>query len=631
METNNRKEELVKLIKEAQDAYYNGEDAIMSDKVFDSLWDELTELDPDNPILHKVGEDSGSIFKKAPHVLHMFSQQKCKEPSEFLDWISKHKVPKYLVQHKLDGASIELQYVDGNFVKAVTRGNGIIGDDVTQNFINNQDVPKKVVLNDKPFNGGVRGEVLLFHTDFVTHFKDKANCRNAANGIMKRKDDEAAKFLHIIAYDAQSTDGYMFDTETEKTVFLEYNGFRVVQTTYFDYNPEEIIKMRDRLGSSRFDQLEYDIDGLVIKCDKCDPEDVKRDRPDKQIAFKFSLDEAITTILDVEWSVSGRSRTPVAICQPVRLNGTTVRRANLCNLGLIRSMGAKIGSKVVMVKRGEIIPKIERVCETLPNARDIPIPTRCDFCGSELHVTDTKIVCHNPVCPSTIYHRIERWCEVHKIYGLGLANIIKLYDSGIKDIVDLYTHDNLEDLLISVLGENGRKIYPRIISSKKTNLAKVLQGFDMEYIGESTAKLLANGLSWDFNEFKTKLNIDNIIVLEGMSDISTINVLGSIIANMPILEKLVANLELEIPSASSTDSQLKGMNICITGELYSMPRSKMKELLESKGVKLQSGVSKTTDYLVCNSPSGSSKYTTAVELGINIIDEHKLIELLGGF
>ena len=626
MEKNNRKEELVKLIKEAQDAYYNGENAIMSDKIFDELWDELTAIDPMNPILHKVGEDSGSIFRKAPHILHMFSQQKCKEPGEFLDWVSKHKVPRYIVQHKLDGASIELQYVNGSFVKAVTRGNGVIGDDVTQNFVNNQDVPKKVVLNNKLFNGGIRGEVLLFHSDFATHFKDKANCRNAANGIMKRKDDEAAKFLHIIVYDAQSTDGQMFNTETKKIAFLVHNGFRVVQSMYF-YNPKDIVKLRDSLGSSRFEDLEYDIDGLVIKCDLCDPEDVIRDRPDKQIAFKFSLDEAITIVRDVEWSVSGRSRTPVAICDPVRLCGTTVQRANLCNIDLIKSMNIKIGSKVVMVKRGEIIPKIERLFDNDSVSGEIPIPTICEYCGNKLTVTGTKVTCDNPSCKSTVCHRIARWCEVHKIYGMGESSVEKLYDVGIKDIVDLYRNPDLEKILIDVLGENGRKIYPRIVSTRKTTLQKVLQGFDMEYVGETISKLLTKGLSYDYSEFKSMLVFENVMNLEGMAEISTTNILNSLMSNMKLLDELIPYLELDVPKLSSI-GKLNGFNICVTGELYSMNRNQAKELIENNGGKFQSGVSKTTDYLVCNSPSSSSKYKAAITYGTKIINENDLLNMI---
>ena len=624
MEKNNRKEELVKLIKEAQDAYYNGENAIMSDKSFDELWDELTDIDPMNPILHKVGEDSGSVFAKAPHVLHMFSQQKCKTSEEFLDWFRKHPSNKYLVQHKLDGSSIELQYVNGKFNKAVTRGNGLIGDDVTQNFIDNPDIPKFI----PGFTGGARGEVLLFHKDFKEHFTDKANCRNAANGIMKRKDNnDASKYLHIITYDIQSMDGSLvFKTETEKNSILEKYGFRVVPTLYTN-DPNTIIKLRDSLGSSRFEDLEYDIDGLVIKCDLCDPEDVKRDRPDKQIAFKFSLDEAITTIRDVEWSVSGRSRTPVAICDPVRLCGTTVQRANLCNIDLIKSMNIKIGSKVVMVKRGEIIPKIERLFDNNSVSGEIPIPSICEYCGNKLTVTGTKITCDNPKCKSTVCHRIARWCEVHKIYGMGESSVEKLYDVGIKDIVDLYRNPNLEKILIDVLGENGRKIYPRIISTRKTTLQKVLQGFDMEYIGETISKLLTKGLSYDYSEFKSMLIFENVMNLEGMAEVSTTNILNSLMSNMKLLDELIPYLELDVPKLSSI-GKLNGFNICVTGELYSMNRNQAKELIENNGGKFQSGVSKTTDYLVCNSPSSSSKYKAAMTYGTKIINESDLLNMI---
>ena len=395
---------------------------------------------------------------------------------------------------------------------------------------------------------------------------------------------------------------------------------------YF-YNPKDIVKLRDSLGSSRFEDLEYDIDGLVIKCDLCDPEDVKRDRPDKQIAFKFSLDEAITIVRDIEWSVSGRSRTPVAICDPVRLCGTTVQRANLCNIDLIKSMNIKIGSKVVMVKRGEIIPKIERLFDNDSVSGEIPIPSICEYCGNKLTVTGTKITCDNPSCKSTVCHRIARWCEVHKIYGMGESSVEKLYDVGIKDIVDLYRNPDLEKILIDVLGENGRKIYPRIVSTRKTTLQKVLQGFDMEYVGETISKLLTKGLSYDYSEFKSMLVFENVMNLEGMAEISTTNILNSLMSNMKLLDELISYLELDVPKLSSI-GKLNGFNICVTGELYSMNRNQAKELIENNGGKFQSGVSKTTDYLVCNSPSSSSKYKAAITYGTKIINENDLLNMI---
>lgn len=627
MKNNDEISWLVNEIKRAQDAYYNGENAIMEDSAFDKLWDRLTELDPTNPILHTIGEDSGSAFAKAPHVMHMFSQQKCKEPDEFLDWVKKHPENEYLVEYKLDGSSLELQYVNGIFTRAVTRGkDGTIGDDVTANIVTS-DVPREIP--NKNFTGGFRGEVLLYHDDFAKYFTDKANCRNAANGILKRKEGTNKEFLHVICYDCQWLNySHVFETELEKLTFMEENGFNVVPYFWFS-DPNEIIKFRDKLGSERFTALNYDIDGLVIKCNDTDKEDVKRDRPERQIAFKFVLDEQVSPLIGVEWSVAGKTRTPVGIVEPVRLCGTTVQRANLCNLDLIKKLGIKIGSKVVMVKRGEIIPKIIRVAETPADATDIQIPTVCETCGQPLTITNTDIFCSNPNCPNTICHRIETWCKVFKVYGMGEANIKSLFYEGvITDIVDFYNSDEVDDGIIRVMGEaNGSKVLPRLkaIAKQPQLLSSILEGFDMDFVGEATSKLLTKELSYDWEEFKKKLNYANVAAIPGLGDKSALNIVDSIKANIDKLDELIKYFKLDVPVATGT--KLAGMNFCVTGEVHKFANRKELEMfIEMNGGKTQSGVSKKTNYLICNEASESGKYVTATKLGVPIITEDEFIE-----
>ncbi|MBQ2572241.1 MAG: DNA ligase (NAD(+)) LigA, partial [Treponema sp.] len=257
--------ELEKLIVKYQKSYYNGEGEI-SDAEFDSLWDELKLLDPQNPILHKVGADSGN-FEKAPHVMPMGSQEKAANPEQFLSWAQKHKYDEYLVEYKLDGASLELQYNGGILVRAVTRGDGSTGDVITANALKMDGVKKELYDADgklSGFTGGVRGEVIMKRSVHKKYFSDKANCRNAANGLMKRKDGSGSEHLTLIAYDVWATQGEQpYKDEEEKLAWLKKYGFNTVVLKICS-NADQVIEYRAKVMEER-KNLDYDIDGLVIK------------------------------------------------------------------------------------------------------------------------------------------------------------------------------------------------------------------------------------------------------------------------------------------------------------------------------------------------------------------------------
>jgi DNA ligase (NAD+) len=339
-----------------QQAYYDGE-PLISDDDFDVLWDKLKAQQPDSEVLKAVGSDS-SIFPKAKHLMMMGSQQKCKNEIEFKKWFKKQNENLMVVQYKLDGASLELQYQKGKLIRAITRGNGEIGDDITPNVLKMKNVPKSIL----GFSGAVRGEVLLFKSTLKKHFPSMANCRNGATGTMKQKSGIGCEHLNVICYDVFGKD---FDLESEKQEWLQAQGFEVAHYEMVN-SAEKIVKLRNTINNEIREHLDYDIDGLVIKCNTVDDSDLKRARPEHQTAFKFQLDKYETILKDIAWEQNGKRFTPVAIVEPVEIAGATVRRASLANLDRVNDLiseGMKIGSKVELTRRGEIIPYLENVLD----------------------------------------------------------------------------------------------------------------------------------------------------------------------------------------------------------------------------------------------------------------------------
>ena len=626
--------ELERLIKKYQDSYYNGE-AEIEDSEFDRLWDELKSLDPGNAILHKVGSDSGN-FTKLAHVMPMGSQEKAADPEQFLSWCKNHDYPEYLVEFKLDGASLELQYSDGKLLHAVTRGDGSIGDEITANAVKMQGVMKNLPSD---FTGGVRGEVIMTHKVHKELFSSKANCRNAANGLMKRKDGSGSEYLSFIAYDVWATDGNQpFTDEEDKLRWLEKNGFSPV-VLHVAGSPEEVIEYRSKIMEMR-KELDYDIDGLVVKERKVDHADASRDRPDRQIAFKFSLEEAVSVVRSVEWNETGATYTPVAVFDPVDLNGTTVQRASLANPNIIRSLGLKIGSHVVVVKRGEIIPKIES--SFIPdgdteNLSEIVQPEKCSVCGSSLVDEGTRLYCPNRTCPKKILHQLLKWTAVLDIRDLGETLVTALFKKGdVKSISDLYSLDektlvpyflNEESIQQEKKSLGAQKVFASIQAHRNVSLSKFIAGFDIEGIGETVVdKLVQAG----YNTLEKLLSAgkDQIASVYGFAEIMAETLVKGLGENRQEMESLVKNGTIILKN--ETGGILEGKSFCFTGELTEMKRADAQNLVKENGGSVKSSVVKGLSYLVTNDvSSGSAKNVKAAELGIPVINEKEFLALLG--
>lgn len=356
-------QELENKLKQAQDAYYNGPEPIMSDLEYDELWDELQAEFPTSELLRGVGEDSTDGFAKIRHSIIMGSQNKANTAEDMNAFFSRNGYGKYLAQYKLDGASISLCYENGEFVTGASRGDGLVGANCTANVLRMKGLVKRLK---EGFTGTIRGEVLLDRPVKEKYFPDMKNCRNAAAGIMKHLDGSDCDKLTIRVYDAQYLDkARSFGTQESLQAWLKDNGFIVADYALFDTggmkNPGEsaIDLIRKEFSEEFADKRDFDIDGIVFKKNEIDLHDIQTEyRPKTMIALKNKYTLAETTIEGIEWCVKNGTVTPVALVSPCEIDGTIVKRASLANISCMEELGIEIGHKVIITKAGMIIPKI---------------------------------------------------------------------------------------------------------------------------------------------------------------------------------------------------------------------------------------------------------------------------------
>ena len=620
-------------IRRLQRAYYLGKPEV-SDAEFDKLWEELESRYPESDVLRKVGSDlSADTGKKERHFMLMGSQDKFNNPVDMHKWLETEQIQfPVSVQAKCDGISIELQYHNGKLICALTRGDGYEGENVTRALALVQGVPGGGVRNydGSAFTGSVRGELLIDRGLFEkVYAKDFKNPRNFVAGAVKNEKFRNYSDLSLIAYDVYSSQNsyWVCAREDRKISFLRDNNFIVVKN-WTAKDETEIIAIWMCTTPKTFS---YDVDGLVLKQNQVDFNDYRELRPKKQHAFKWQDLGKVTTLLDVEWSRSGTTFTPVAVLEPVDVEGSTVSRASLANPSLIRDLNLKIGDKVLVTKRGMIIPKIEEVVEHAEDGKEIEIPAVCPRCGQPITVTEKAVVCSNPWCPGNSEHQISKWLDVLDVKGFGDVMRKDLSFWNISSISSLYAPELTSKMIREYGSINCRKAFEDLwAKSKNIALAQLIAGFDIEGIGtELIGEVIKAG--YDSIEKIDSLGIKELSEVNNWSEkrasVFRTGWLQNVKEMTLLLNKGYVTLAENTPVETS-EGALRGLHVCVTGKLDHFSRKQIEDFLKQNGAIADSSVTKKTDLLVTNDQSsGSSKLKNAAKFGTRIISEQELISM----
>jgi len=646
MDKTERINKLTDLLNAASAQYYSSDGEIMSDFDYDKLYDELVFLENENGYRNadsptqRVGYDILSSLEKVRHEMRMLSLDKTKELDRLVRFLSDDGGQFGLLSYKLDGLTIVLTFENGTLKQAVTRGNGEIGEDITHNAKTFANLPKQIQFKNELI---LRGEAVITFSDFekinesLPPEEKYKNPRNLCSGTVRQLNSEicASRSVCFFAFSLVKADGIDFnDKKSDQLSFLKEQGFQIVE---FSIATTENIENEVKAFSDKIEKNDFATDGLVLTYESLNYSQslgATSKFPKDSIAFKWKDETQETTLKEVEWNTSRTGLVnPVAVFEPVELEGTTVERASLHNLGIIKSLKLGIGDRINVYKANMIIPQIS---ENLTQSDTLEIPLVCPECGSKTEFSDF-LYCRNPNCPAQINETIAHYCsrDAMNIEGFSLETIKKFTSNGfLRDYSDIYKLETYADEIVKLEGL-GKKSFDNLLKSIKVSKTRDLHFFvyalGINQIGLANAKLLCRYFGYNLDKI-IKAEAETLVEIDGFGEsiAQSVSAYFSEEKNIAVMNTALSFLNLAAPDVAENTAKLEGKVFVITGDVHVFKnRDELKAEIEKNGGKTAGSVSGKTSFLINNdNTSSSSKNKKAAELGVPVITEDEFIEML---